>query len=297
MTLSRKKSSDVAMLIPICPNGHGTPSWCSQETIRRSHIGDLKLASALILTGNNFRKVSLMAEFARLNFMGHSMFAAVQKKYVCPAVEAHWKNVRKNTIEKHSGTPVVVCSDGRNDSPGHSAQFLTYTLMGHTTKDVLNVQFVDKREVGDKSPLMEMKGFKDSLLALEDSGLDVKEVVTDAHSSIAKVMRVQRPQITHSWDTWHGAKNLGKKLSKASSRAATRPLAYWARHVVLHFWYCSKECKGDSGSFKAKWHGLTHHVTNKHSWVSGLGGANTCDHGPLDNPEREEWLKPGDKAH
>lgn len=38
-----------------------------------------------------------------------------------------------------------------------------HTLMEHDTKDVFNVHFVDKREVDMKSPLMEAKGFKESL--------------------------------------------------------------------------------------------------------------------------------------
>ena len=51
-------------------------------------------------------------------------------------------------------------TDGRNDSPDFSAQYLTYILIEETTKDVLDVQVVDKRETGGKSPLMELEGLK-----------------------------------------------------------------------------------------------------------------------------------------
>ncbi|XP_011682455.2 uncharacterized protein LOC105446831 [Strongylocentrotus purpuratus] len=281
----------------VCPDGHTTPSWCSQETINGSHIGDIKQASAILLSGNNFQKIKMMSQFMRLHCINKTTFYQLQKKYLCTCVEKYWEGVQRETLAKHSGTPVVLCGDGRNDSPGFCAQYLTYTLMEHDTKDVFNVHFVDKREVDMKSPVMEAKAFKESLHQLEEKGVHIQEIVTDAHTSIAKHMREKRPDITHSWDVWHGAKNLGKKLSKVSARAATRRLVFWIRHVVLHFWYCAKECGRDTRALKAKWHGLTHHVTNKHTWISGMGQSNTCDHGELENPDREEWLSPGDNAH
>ena len=52
-------------------------------------------------------------------------------------------------------------------------------------------------------------------------------------------------------------------------------------------------------AFQAKWRGLTRHVTNKHSWVSGNYGPAECEHEPLDpeKEQREEWLEPGSDAH
>ena len=60
--------------------------------------------------------------------------------------------------------------------------------MESESNDVLHVGFVDKRETGMRSPNMEIKAFKEGLSSMEDSGLRVKEVVTDAHPSIAKYM-------------------------------------------------------------------------------------------------------------
>ena len=58
--------------------------------------------------------------------------------------------------------------------------------MEHDTKDVFNVHFVDKREVDMKTPWMEAKGFKESLHQLEEKGVHIKEIVADAHTSIAR---------------------------------------------------------------------------------------------------------------
>ncbi|XP_072167444.1 uncharacterized protein [Diadema setosum] len=281
----------------ICPEGH-RKMFCTQEVIGKSHTGDIRFASAILLSGNNFEKISLLAKFARLNMITSPTFSKLQANYAIPAVEEQWRDVQAQTLAKHSlsSDGVVVCGDARNDSPGHCSQFCTYTFIENDTKDILHVGFVDKRQTAMKSPNMEIRGFKDGLKAMEDSGLVVKEVVTDAHSSIAKYMRESKPQIKHSWDIWHGSKNLAKKLTKASSRAATRPLLYWVKHIIRHFWHCAQTCGGNVNLFKAKWRGLTHHVTNSHAWVSALDhGPTVCEHGEVE--DREEWLRPGDPAH
>ena len=49
--------------------------------------------------------------------------------------------------------------DGRNDSPGFSAQYCTYTTMDYETDDILHVAVVDIRQVALKSPNMEKAAF------------------------------------------------------------------------------------------------------------------------------------------
>lgn len=78
--------------------------------------------------------------------------------------------------------------DGRNDSPGHCSQYMTYTVMNHETKDILAMIVIDKREVGLKSPNMEKEGLRRALHQLKDAGLQVGELVTDAHVQIASMM-------------------------------------------------------------------------------------------------------------
>lgn len=75
------------------------------------------------------------------------------------------------------------------DSPGHCAQYCTYTLMEHESKDVLAMVTVDKRETGLKSANMERKAFLKALEQVEEPGVEVVEVVTDGHIQIAAEMR------------------------------------------------------------------------------------------------------------
>ena len=54
-------------------------------------------------------------------------------------------------------TWMSACStgDARNDSPGFCAQYCTYTLLNHESKEVVDVEFLDKRQANDKSTTME----------------------------------------------------------------------------------------------------------------------------------------------
>lgn len=71
------------------------------------------------------------------------------------------------------------------DSPGHCAQYCTYTAMDNETKEIVSVVTVDKRETGKSSIRMEKEAFIRTLNHLENMNVKVAEVVTDAHTSIA----------------------------------------------------------------------------------------------------------------
>lgn len=64
--------------------------------------------------------------------------------------------------------------------------------------------------------------------------------MTDAHVQIASVMRKDFPDIKHSFDVWHGTKNLGKKLTKISQEKGNKELSGWVKDVVNHYWHSAK---------------------------------------------------------
>lgn len=78
--------------------------------------------------------------------------------------------------------------DGRMDSPGHCAKYCTYTIMNQADKRILAMEVVDKRQTGLKSGLMEAKGFAQGMESLQKEGLQVEEMVTDAHPQISSIM-------------------------------------------------------------------------------------------------------------
>ena len=79
---------------------------------------------------------------------------------------------------------LVLCGDGRCDSPGKSAKYCTYSLMESETNKILHVETIDKREVNLKSPNMEREAFKRSMEYLISRGIKITEVVTDASTAV-----------------------------------------------------------------------------------------------------------------
>jgi ribonuclease HI len=81
-----------------------------------------------------------------------------------------------------------IAGDGRMDSPGHSAQYCTYTLMENETKDILASVIIDKRMTNLVSTSMEKEGLIRAMKLLADKGVIVKELVTDASTTIAAMI-------------------------------------------------------------------------------------------------------------
>ena len=74
------------------------------------------------------------------------------------------------------------------DSPGFNAQFCTYTLLENESKDIAAMEVVDKKEVQEVSVNMEKYAFIKGLEGLQDKGLSVTDVVTDANSQITALL-------------------------------------------------------------------------------------------------------------
>lgn len=52
---------------------------------------------------------------------------------------------------------LVLCGDGRMDSPGFSAKYCLYTMMDQYLNVIIDLEVVDKREAGGTSTLMEKR--------------------------------------------------------------------------------------------------------------------------------------------
>lgn len=74
------------------------------------------------------------------------------------------------------------------DSPGHCAQFCTYTFMEYETKKILCIVTMDKRMTEKNSSLLEKACFLKGLRELLNKNLRIVEVVTDAHPQIESLM-------------------------------------------------------------------------------------------------------------
>ena len=76
---------------------------------------------------------------------------------MAPAVDEYWEAMQHSLLGS-SKESLVLAGDGRNDSPGHSAQWCTYSLFDTASKKIVALKIVEAREVDLKSPNMEKVG-------------------------------------------------------------------------------------------------------------------------------------------
>lgn len=276
-----------------CDSGHDVYNWTSQpQLINGIYLGNFQALAAITLSGNNFTKIALFCKFLGLGFPSTRSHTRVQSKYVAPAVDEYWRNLKSSIIEEHRAVNIVVSGDGRMDSPGHSAKYCTYTVMNQDDKNILAMEIVDKRECQLKSGTMEAEGFRRSVRSLQEQGVVLKEIVTDAHPQISSIMKKNFPEIKHSYDMWHGAKNLGKKLMSVACSKGNEDLKPWLSDITNHFFYSADTCNGDVEIMQVKWASVLNHIVNKHEWALGQ-----CEHGPIDDVDRDkEWISPRSQA-
>ena len=82
----------------------------------------------------------------------------------------------------------MLAGNDRCDSPGLSAKYCSYILMDVTDNSIVQMVTVDKRQVSLRSPNMERAALKQCLDLILQADITVEELVTDASSSVAKLL-------------------------------------------------------------------------------------------------------------
>ncbi|XP_044034394.1 uncharacterized protein LOC122867536 isoform X2 [Siniperca chuatsi] len=280
----------------VCPNGHSVWRWNSQPVMKFGmQAGDFLLSTNILLSGSNYAKVALLFKFMNMGMVNKNTFFSIQDTFCVDTVKDFWEERRSEALSRLQGKDVVVLADGRNDSPGHCAQYCSYTTMENDTKEIIHVVTIDKRHTSWNSAVMEKEGFIETVDKLT-SEIKLAEICTDAHAQIGALMnpdegRYKALGIHHSLDMWHGAKNLAKKIAAAAKIRGQSILLIWLKDIVNHFWWCCKTAH-TSEQFLALWVGILHHVCDIHTWTMGR-----CQHGHLEETRGKEWIQRDSKCH
>ncbi|KAF1389897.1 hypothetical protein PFLUV_G00052300 [Perca fluviatilis] len=237
----------------ICPNGHCLWRWNSQPVLKFGmQAGDFLLSTNILLSGNNYTKVALLFKFMNMRMDNPNTHFTIQDSYCVDPIKTFWEEKRSEAFSRLQG-------DGRNDSPGHSAQ-CSYTTMELDSKEIVYVATIDKRQTNWNFNIMEKEGFIQTVDKLTQD-LKVVEFCTDAHVQIGALLMPDKGtykdlRIHHSLDMWHGAKNLSKKISTTL------------------------------------WIGVLHHVCNNHTWETG-----SCQNDHLEDTQGKQRIERDSKSH
>ncbi|ESO83478.1 hypothetical protein LOTGIDRAFT_176233 [Lottia gigantea] len=86
ITEELKHVGSSTLIIWMCTSGHKIERWCSQPVVRRIRVGDFLLASNILASGNNYRKIAMLFQFMNMGCVSESTFNRIQKHYCSPAI-------------------------------------------------------------------------------------------------------------------------------------------------------------------------------------------------------------------
>ena len=154
---------------------------------------------------------------------------------------------------------IDLSGDGRCDSPGHNAKYLSYSFIDKSTNKIVAFSLTQVTEAGN-SNTMEKMGFKKALVSLKNQGINPEQITTDRHTQIRKYMREEEPTINHQFDVWHFVKNIKKKLLAAIKKSSCKIIEKWIKSIGSHFWWSCATCNGDAELLRKKWISVLFHI-------------------------------------
>ena len=234
---------------------------------------------------------------AGIQWLAKTSYYAIQKRFLLGIVN---KNYNKMTKQIYAGMKehavYDLSGDGRCDSPGHNAKYLTYSFMDKITNRAFAFSLTQVIQAGN-SNRMEKIGFKKLLSEVNEEGVIPNQITTDRHTGIRKYLREEEPEIEHQFDVWHFAKNIKKKLTAAGKETSWKIINKWVKSIGNHLWWYCATCGGDAELLREKWISVLFHVQNKHRWI-GHKKFKKCVHPRLTKREAKakEWILPNTEA-
>ena len=245
-------------------------------------------------SANTFQRLSQFFDLAGIQWISKSSFYAIQNRYLHGIAQRTFMLKSKAIIEeiKEGGNIIDLSGDGRCDSPGHNAKYLTYSFIDKSTNKIVAFSLTQVMDTGN-SNRMEKMGFKKALASLKNQGINLEQITTDRHTQIGKYMREEEPTINHQFDVWHFVKNIKKKLLAASKKSSCKIIEKWIKSIENHFWWSCAIYNGDAELLREKWISVLFHIQNKHTWT-GNKKFRKCEHSRLTKKQvkAKEWLSP-----
>lgn len=146
--VSMKKNGTMVTVTQHCRKcGENSFVWTSQPLVfGRYPLGNMLLSFGILIAGATVNKVLLIFKHMGLCVYSSRTFFSYQRKFLFPAVLAHWKKQKESLLAEVKKVKDAAWSgDGRYDSMGHSAKFGTYTMLCNSTSKIVHFEVVQVR--------------------------------------------------------------------------------------------------------------------------------------------------------
>ena len=110
-----------------CPEGH-TTTWKSQPNFNHYSVRNFTSAASVLFSANTYKRLTNFFDLTRIQWLSKTSYYAIHKKYLMGMVNKNYNEKSKEITEDMKKHGVYHLSgDGRCNSPGHNAKYLTYS--------------------------------------------------------------------------------------------------------------------------------------------------------------------------
>ena len=123
--ITRKVHGSLLIITMTCSNGHKN-IWRSQPSINHQSLGNISISLATLFSANTFQRIIDFFHLVGIQCMGKTRFYEFQRRYLAGVVQERYckeKNSILNQLKEQGSCRLS--RDGRCDSPGHNAKYLT----------------------------------------------------------------------------------------------------------------------------------------------------------------------------
>ena len=159
--------------------------------------------------------------------------------------------------------------DGKCDSPGLNAKYLTYSFMDRITNKIDAMTITQVTEV-KRSNNMQKVGFIKGLKFFRTNGGTVDHKITGGHSQIKKHTRENKKDTTHQIHFRHFYKSIRKNLVAPAKKKSFQALNWWIKSIINHLCWAVSTCDGDETLLREKWRSILFHIQKKAQMVKLL---------------------------
>ena len=133
------------------------------------------MSAAVLFSANTFTRIVEYFRLADIQWIGKTRYYAFQKKYLSGVDnEAYSKEKDILMTQMKKKGHCQLSGDGRCDSPGHNAKYLTYSMFDQLKSKIISTAVTQVSEAGN-SNRMEKMGFVKVLSELKEKGLNIEQ--------------------------------------------------------------------------------------------------------------------------
>lgn len=132
-----------------CPHCRHCRRWSSQPLIGNTPAGNLLLSGAILFCGLSYTKFLRALESIKVLTISPRTFQDHATTYLQPTIWHGWRLHQDALLEQfsRSGGKLILGGDGRADSPGHCAKYMSYTMMELTQNKIVELQLIQVFEM------------------------------------------------------------------------------------------------------------------------------------------------------